>query len=212
MLQQMYDFLVNGSRPFTGRYEFQCSGINHNNTPTLPIGEGLATATTVTSSTSTTSSCIDTTTAVTLPHFHQQAKARSSKSRSRSDNSNISSMKFIMSRDVETVKEAYDEWVRGINGNPSVTAMDEKYKGAWKNRPADNKWYYRRKPLIEEIQWAMSQGVAEEDVIRCAQDMLDNLVDGGKLSKFCVSIKAAHTKGLHLFESVVSGALEGNAP
>jgi hypothetical protein len=62
---------------------------------------------------------------------------------------------YHMSRTVQTIPELWQEWTRGLQGQPSIERLDELYGSSWRSGPtaaSERQFYSRRKTLITEIQ------------------------------------------------------------
>lgn len=58
-----------------------------------------------------------------------------------------------MSRTISTVPELWDEYTKGLNGNPSVQELNRTYpNGEWRRVSSEKKYYSDRKVLYDEIQ------------------------------------------------------------
>lgn len=59
--------------------------------------------------------------------------------------------KFELSRSTVTVTQLWREWSQGLEGNPSVMTMDERYGTRWRTLQRDRQFYSLRKEIIQEI-------------------------------------------------------------
>ncbi|ETN13391.1 hypothetical protein PPTG_22348 [Phytophthora nicotianae INRA-310] len=55
---------------------------------------------------------------------------------------------YNVSRSLKTVNRA---WSRGVYGGPAVRALEERYGSSWRNSPAENRFYFRRKRIIDKV-------------------------------------------------------------
>ncbi|KAK4206866.1 transcriptional activator of glycolytic enzymes-domain-containing protein, partial [Rhypophila decipiens] len=60
--------------------------------------------------------------------------------------------KHSMSRAVKTVSDLWREWTTGLQGGPSITALDNRWGSRWRaGRQAEVQWYSLRLEVIREI-------------------------------------------------------------
>lgn len=69
----------------------------------------------------------------------------------------------------DTVIELYEEYERGLNGNPSIKALENAFGNSWRSAPATNMAYSRRLVVIREIekrarQYAHEDGKRDADL------------------------------------------------
>ncbi|CAN6645003.1 hypothetical protein TRVA0_020S02630 [Trichomonascus vanleenenianus] len=114
---------------------------------------------------------------------------------------------FIMDRSIQYVADAYKEWYEGINGQPSVVEFDAIYGKVWHKRSSgDNSWYYSRKKLVNEIDWAINQGLPHSDAIDAAQALVGTR-SVYSLSSLQVAIRKAEKNGTHVLSEAVNKIL-----
>ena len=107
---------------------------------------------------------------VNLPQTMSQAeiptqKQRRKKSRTATSTMNQTIPQFEQDRNLRTVNQVWDEYSYGIDGNPSVKSLDEKYGGTWKITASERSLYYRRKVIIDSIKTLMSQNITEPEAV-----------------------------------------------
>ena len=71
---------------------------------------------------------------------------------------------FKMSRGLETVGDAWEEWKRGISG-PSIESLERNFGAKWRRDPSERKFFSRRMKLIDKINLLCSNGMPEEEAI-----------------------------------------------
>ena len=69
-----------------------------------------------------------------------------------------------MCRAVRTVKELWREWTVGLQGHPSIEALDRKWGNRWRaGRHSKLQWYSLQLEVIREIRrLAQAQGMGED--------------------------------------------------
>jgi hypothetical protein len=58
---------------------------------------------------------------------------------------------YIMSRTVTTVDQLWREWFEGLAPNPSIQALELKYRALWRQKDSEKTWYSRRKVIIDYV-------------------------------------------------------------
>jgi len=61
---------------------------------------------------------------------------------------------YSMSRAIQTIPELWQEWIIGLQGQPSIEKLDELYGSSWRSGPtaaSERQFYSRRKTVITEI-------------------------------------------------------------
>ena len=76
-----------------------------------------------------------------------------------------------MSRQLYTVHHAWKEYVEGIDGGPSIRALEEEHGTRWRMNSSDSKFFMRRKPLYDCIQILQSQGFIENDAVAYLENL-----------------------------------------
>lgn len=100
-----------------------------------------------------------------------------------------SSSSHTMSRSVNTIPDLWREWHHGVGGGPSIVSLDERFKKpCWRQSPAENMWYSRRKYLIRMIKARVTAGGAAETVVEELEEMRRRL--GKELNAFIKHLKA----------------------
>ncbi|OWY90243.1 hypothetical protein PHMEG_00041720 [Phytophthora megakarya] len=59
-----------------------------------------------------------------------------------------------MSRQIDTVTAAWQEWSIGFLAKPPVKEMEKAFGTQWRKNNTDTQYFYRRKPLYEAIELA----------------------------------------------------------
>lgn len=87
-------------------------------------------------------------------------------------------VKYVMSRGIATVQDAWREWKNGLGGNLSIEELERRYKAKWRPSATDRQFFSRWKTLIEKIKEMSREEKLAEDVVI---DRLEKLrLDGGK--------------------------------
>jgi hypothetical protein len=90
--------------------------------------------------------------------------------------------KFQLCRGTNTVYQLWTEWVFGLDGIPSVEALDRCWGARW--RPSSEAMFYsRRRKIISDIRRRVGDGTAKDD--RQAIDQLEQLRAGRSLDWLC---------------------------
>ena len=93
------------------------------------------------------------------PRRSQAAKM----AKTRKDGPTLTSI--ALKRDLNTVYDVWQEYKYGLNGNPSVASLVEKYGIRWLNSPADSALYYKRKRIYDHVINATRDGLSEQNVV-----------------------------------------------
>ena len=114
--------------------------------------------------------------------------------------------RYMMSRSVKSVERLWQEWTVGLNGQPSVRALDSKWGNKWRaGRQRELQWYSLRLEVIREIQRrAKAQRSSEEQAMVSLH--LQQQQMGCSLDRLCKQLRA----GRHLREQQQQGAGGGN--
>ena len=73
--------------------------------------------------------------------------------------------KYKMLRNLTTVPEVWQEYKYGINGNPSVESLDERYGTSWRSSNAEYQYYLGRGKIYHHLLDAIANGTAEVDAV-----------------------------------------------
>jgi len=103
--------------------------------------------------------------------------------------------RYRMSRTATTIPALWKEWTVGLQGQPSIEVLDNRYGSDWRSGPdaaAERQFYSRRKILITEIRRLAavedpSQGDPYEIVVNRLED--DRIRAKASLSKVIDAIK-----------------------
>lgn len=71
---------------------------------------------------------------------------------------------YTLNRSVSTVRDLCTEWYCGLQGHPSISAMDAKHGASWRSAANESKFYSRRKQTISVLE----KLIAAENVDRDA--------------------------------------------
>ena len=77
---------------------------------------------------------------------------------------------YQFQKNPQTVKEVWNEFIEGIDGQPSIKEMETIYQTTWRRDAATNKRFCRRKALWKAIEVGLMRGYTLEFVI----DLLEN--------------------------------------
>jgi hypothetical protein len=67
---------------------------------------------------------------------------------------------YQMSRTIQTVRELWDEWYSGLDGNPSIQSLEATYGCRWRPGNKERVFFSRRKVIINEIHSRASSGMS----------------------------------------------------
>lgn len=75
--------------------------------------------------------------------------------------------RYRMSRAVKTVRDLWREWTIGLQGGPSIVALDNRWGSRWRaGRQAEVQWYSLRLEVIREIRRvARARRISEESAM-----------------------------------------------
>lgn len=79
----------------------------------------------------------------------------------------------IQKRDEKmTVYELWEEWTVGLDGGPSIRALEQEGT-AWRRQPneSESRYFLRRKPVIQAIQDRINEGSTEEEATAFYESM-----------------------------------------
>jgi hypothetical protein len=79
-----------------------------------------------------------------------------------------------MSRQLTTVKQAWDEFHSGLDGRQSIRTIEKEVGAKWRNNHADTQFYLRRKPLFDSMDLLMEQGFSEIEALSHLQRLYEN--------------------------------------
>jgi hypothetical protein len=102
---------------------------------------------------------------------------------------------YRMCRSVKTVEALWHEWTVGLNGQPSVSALDSRWGSRWRaGRQAELQWYSLRLEVIKEIRRiAQMQRSSEQQAMRVLQHHQQQM--GYSLDRFCKHLRAGRAAG-----------------
>ena len=97
--------------------------------------------------------------------------------------------KHRMSRAVKTVEALWQEWNSGLPGQPSISALDDRWGSRWRaGRTAEVQWYSLRLEVIREIRRvSKSRRIAEISAMHTVA--ADHQQSGGSLDLFCKRLR-----------------------
>jgi hypothetical protein len=82
-----------------------------------------------------------------------------------SSTSDFDAANFLLSREIGSVRELWQEYKNGISPMPSVLHMNETYGAKWRASTKEAKFYYRRKIIYSKIEERISNGVSETEAV-----------------------------------------------
>ena len=102
---------------------------------------------------------------------------------------------YRMCRSVKTVEALWREWTVGLNGQPSVSALDSRWGNRWRaGRQAELQWYSLRLEVIKEIRRiAHMHRSSEQQAMRVLQHHQQQM--GYSLDRFCKHLRAGRAGG-----------------
>jgi hypothetical protein len=78
------------------------------------------------------------------------------------------SPQYSMSRGVNTVRELWTEWHKGLANQPSIEALERSYGTKWRSSVKENKFFSRRLYVIKYVRGLVQDGVSVEAAIEKA--------------------------------------------
>ncbi|KAK9456857.1 transcriptional activator of glycolytic enzymes-domain-containing protein [Dipodascopsis uninucleata] len=60
---------------------------------------------------------------------------------------------YKMDRGTQSVDRFWEEWTIGINGSPSIQALNATFRASWRSEVAERKFYSQRLVLVRTIEW-----------------------------------------------------------
>jgi hypothetical protein len=102
---------------------------------------------------------------------------------------------YRMCRSVKTVEALWREWTVGLNGQPSISALDSRWGSRWRaGRQSELQWYSLRLEVIREIRRvARAQRSSEQQAMWALQHQQQKMACS--LDRFCKHLRASRGKG-----------------
>jgi Transcriptional activator of glycolytic enzymes len=91
-----------------------------------------------------------------------------------------------MLRGSNSVFQLWVEWTLGVNGGPSIEALDRCWGARWRAGTSEAMFYSRRRRVIMEIRRRVDAGMARSE--RQAIDQLEQLQGSHSLDWLCKNI------------------------
>jgi hypothetical protein len=67
---------------------------------------------------------------------------------------------YKLSRTIKTVRELWNEWYEGLDGQPPIQTLEAQYGARWRPDPKERVMFRRRKVIIDEIYARTKDGTA----------------------------------------------------
>lgn len=80
------------------------------------------------------------------------------------DLDNQSAFKYSLLKQITSIRQIWQEYAYGLNGQPSIKSLQIKYKTKWRY-PEDASTFKRRKRIYKAIEIAMLNGLTEDELI-----------------------------------------------
>ncbi|KAF4045171.1 Transcriptional activator of glycolytic enzyme [Phytophthora infestans] len=74
---------------------------------------------------------------------------------------------YKLVRSIKTVQQVWQEWTTGIHGGPAVRDLEERYGSNWRNSPAEKRFFFRRKRIIDRVTLVTQQQHVSEAQAVC---------------------------------------------
>ena len=72
---------------------------------------------------------------------------------------------YGLSRQVSNVRDAWKEYTRGLNGNPSIKDLEAQYGHKWRITNGDRGYYYARKRIYDIVEKLIRTGLKEDEAV-----------------------------------------------
>jgi hypothetical protein len=73
---------------------------------------------------------------------------------------------YRMSRGIDTVRMAWQEWQNGLNGGPADKDLESHYGSKWRTGASDRKLFRRRKNIVDHVVTeSNARGCPPEDIV-----------------------------------------------
>ena len=82
---------------------------------------------------------------------------------------------YRLSRNLQTVADVWQEYKRGLNGNPSIESLNTKFGNKWRNTRTETYYYQGRDKIYRKILEQIEKGATEEVAVALLeQHRIDN--------------------------------------
>ncbi|KAK9477616.1 transcriptional activator of glycolytic enzymes-domain-containing protein [Lipomyces japonicus] len=98
-----------------------------------------------------------------------------------------------MDRATQSVDRFWEEWTVGINGSPSIEALNATFRASWRSEVAERKFYSQRLVLVRTIQYMVrTRHISHQEAV----DELEKRrrEENISLSRLCRLLKEEETK------------------
>ena len=106
---------------------------------------------------------------------------------------------YKLARNLETVKQVWDEYSHGLGGNPSIKSLNFNYGHKWLNSSSEIKFYSDRNKVYKAVQNLLSNGETEQEAV----SSLDKLIKDQNLTLYQFQ-KRLNSDGILRNESTIS--------
>ena len=72
---------------------------------------------------------------------------------------------YKLNRYLTTIPQVWEEYSRGINGNPSIRSLESRLGKKWRISENESSYYYKRKKIYDYIKQLMSHGIPEQNAV-----------------------------------------------
>ena len=79
--------------------------------------------------------------------------------------------KVRLKRNLITVGEAWQEYTRGLNGNPSIKSLEAEFGPKWRNNSAERKFFYGRRMIYEMVEELIRFRQDEDDAVAKVEEL-----------------------------------------
>ena len=78
---------------------------------------------------------------------------------------------YTQSRNFTTVKQVWKEFADGIDGNPSVRQLEQKFGNEWRISKPDSMFFYRRRKIYDYVEDEIANGKSADQVVQELDDL-----------------------------------------
>ncbi|KAK9484460.1 transcriptional activator of glycolytic enzymes-domain-containing protein [Lipomyces starkeyi] len=112
---------------------------------------------------------------------------------SRRRNSSQIGTQYKMDRATQSVDRFWEEWTVGINGSPSIQALNATFRASWRSEVAERKFYSQRLVLVRTIEWmARTRHISLNEAVDELEKRRRN--ENISLSRLCRILKEEESK------------------
>jgi hypothetical protein len=98
--------------------------------------------------------------------------------------------RYTMCRTVTSVQRLWQEWTVGLNGDPSISALNSRWGSRWRSgRQSELQWYSLRHEVIREIQRRAKVERSSEEQVMWSLNLQQHQM-GCSLDRFCKQLRA----------------------